>query len=278
MSSKNNENYPPTHYWDQRANKIETRIGKWTGGEDIIIRDKSLLNDLFDKVSYMRLHVLNITGRLISEELGKWLENNFMVMSYPDSRIWCNHIGALCGTMGTSPSAGTIAGTLGADSRVYGGAQSSMLALQFLAEALIDYQKGVSVIDIVEALPTKQGKPAIIGFARPINRKDERIEPHRVMSKRLGFDEGEYMQLANKVDHYVADKYKLGINIGGYMAAFLLDQGFNADESYRIKALCVNSGVMACYVENYAYPENSLLPLKCNDIDYLGAPKRSIKN
>ncbi len=273
MSLKNNYSRS-TLYWDERQNKIETRIGKWTGGEDIIIRDKSLLNDLFDKISYMRLHVLNITGRLISEELGQWLENNFMVMSYPDSRIWCNHIGALCGTMGTSPSAGTIAGTLGADSRVYGGGQSSMLALQFLAKALTDSKKGISIANIVESLPKKQEKPAIIGFARPINRKDERIEPHRVMSKRLGFSEGEYMQLANKIDHYVSEKYQLGINIGGYMAAFLLDQGFNADESYRIKALCVNSGVMACYVDNFPQPENSLLPLKCSDIEYTGVQKR----
>lgn len=276
MSLKNDKYSQSTLYWDQRANKIETTIGKWTGGEDIIIRGNSLLNDLFDKVSYMRLHVLNVTGRLISVELGIWLENNFMVMSYPDSRIWCNHVGALCGTMGTTPSAASLAGTIAADSRVYGGSQTSKLAMTFLTKALTEHQSGVSIVDIIESLPSKQGKPAIIGFARPIDRKDERIEPHRVMSKRLGFDVGEYMQLANTIDSYANDKYGLGINIGGYTAAFMLDQGFTAEELYRVKALCVNSGVMACYVENYAYPENSLLPLKCDDIKYTGVAPRKL--
>lgn len=266
----------PKSYWDKRAKKIETYIGKWTGGEDVVIRDKSLLNDLFGKVSYMRLHVLNITGRLISEELGTWLENNFMVMSYPDSRIWCNHIGALAGTTGTSPVAGSLAGTLAADSRVYGGSQTAKLAMEFLSDALNDYKLGLSVTKIIANLPVKQGKPAIMGFVRPINRKDERIEPYKTMTKQLGFVEGEYMLLANKIDQYVVEQYQIGMNIGGYVAAFLLDQGFSAEECYRIKALCANSGVTACYTENLSQPENSLLPLKCNDIEYSGVGKRTI--
>ncbi len=266
----------PLNYWHHRRNKIETHIGKWTGGVDIIIRDKSLLTDLFDKVSYMQLHVLNVTGRMISHELGTWLENNFMVMSYPDARIWCNSIGALCGSMATTPVAAAMAGTLGGDSRVYGGSQTSQLAMQFLMKAQNDFQCGSSIRQIVDMIPFKQGKPAIIGFARPIDRIDERIEPHRTMSKRLGFSEGEYMLLANKIDKYVNKEYQLGINIGGYTAAFMLDQGFTPDEVYRIKALCVNSGVTACYVDNLTPPENAFLPLTCEDIHYSGKSPRKL--
>ncbi len=266
-----------TQYWQVRAQKIETDIGKWIGGKDVTIRSYSLFNDLFCNVSYMQLHVLNVTGKLISKELSTWLENNFMVMSYPDSRIWCNQIGALCGVMGTTPAAGIVAGTLAADSRVYGGSQTSKYAMTFLISALKSYSSGKTIPEIVNELPLKQGKPAIIGFARPINRSDERIEPHRKMSKNLGFEDGDYMSLANKLDAYVSDNYGLGINIGGYTAAFMLDQGFSADELYNIKAICVNSGVAACFIDNLQHTENAYLPLKCTDIEYTGPSYRKLK-
>lgn len=278
MSSNNNSFITPplTKYWDERSDKIETSIGKWVGGVDVNIRGMSLLKDCFNQISYMRLQVLNITGRLISPELGKWLENNFMVMSYPDSRIWCNQIGALSGTMGTSPVAAILAGTLGADSRVYGGSQTSSIAMSFLSNALIAYRSGTTIEKIVSDIPIKHGKPAIVGFARPIKRNDERIEPHRKMTKELGFGIGEHMKFANEVDNYVNKKYQLGINIGGYTAAFMLDQSFTPNELYQIKAICVSSGVAACYSDNINKPENSYLPLKCTDVEYTGCKKRKV--
>ncbi|WP_111979680.1 hypothetical protein [Algibacillus agarilyticus] len=266
----------PQAYWLQRYNKISTTIGKWIGGEEITIREHKLLGELFNNVSYMQLHALNVTGRMISPQLGKWLENNFMVMSYPDARIWCNNIGALTGDMSTSPVAGTVAGVLASDSRVYGGNHTAKLAMTFLQQALVEYKQGKSIADIVNSVAKKQGKPALMGFARPINRTDERIEPHRKMSAELGFEVGEYMQLANQLDAYVTQHYQLGINIGGYTSAFLLDQGFSADEVYALKALCVNSGVTACYVDYKAQPKDSFLPLKCADIHYQGKAPRSL--
>ena len=275
MSSKNKYEHS-IEYWSARRNFIVTDIGKWVGGEDVTVRGASLLNDIFDNLSYMQLHVLNVTGRVITKELSVWLENNFMTMSYPDSRIWCNQVGAICGTTGTTPSAAAVAGSISADSRIYGGSQTSLHAMNFLKKAFLENVSGKSIVEIVEALPKKQEKPAIMGFARPVDSKDERIEPHRKMTKRLGFEVGEYMQLANSIDAYVSSKYKLGINIGGYTAAFMLDQGFTGKEVYGIKGLCVHSGVMACYQDNSENPENSFLPKKCEDVKYTGVAPREV--
>lgn len=270
-SSKSN-----TQYWNARQNKITTDIGKWVGGDDVTIRGYSLFNDLFDKASYFQVLVLNVTGRMISKNLATWLENNFMVMSYPDARIWCNQVGALCGTLKTSPSAAGAAGALAADSRIYGGSHTSFIAMKFLKEALVKYKQGMTVEEIIQELPVKQGKPAVVGFARPVAGKDERIGPHREMSKRLGFGIGEHMDLANKIDAYMEERYSFGINIGGYTSAFMADQGFSPEELYQIKCLCVQSGVFACYVDNLQHPENSFLPLKCSDVAYTGKPIRSL--
>jgi len=267
-----------TVFWDKRRAKIETSIGKWIGGEDVICHGHSLFNDLFNQISYMQMIVLNVTGRLISTQLSTWLESNFMVMSYPDARIWCNQVGALCGNTGTTPSAATVAGSLAADSRVYGGSQTSKIAMSYIMQALKQYQQGKSIEELVNAAPVKQGKPAIVGFARPVARNDERIGPHRKMSQELGFDIGEHMALANQLDDYMLKHYSMGINIGGYTSAFMADQGFSPDEVYRIKSICVASGVTACYVDNLQHRETAFLPQTCQDVEYTGPELRQVPN
>ncbi|WP_333796625.1 hypothetical protein [Rheinheimera sp.] len=262
--------------WDSRRGHIVSRIGKWVGGQDVQIRQYSLLNDLFLQKSYMQVLVLNATGRLISAELGCWLENNFMVMSYPDARIWCNQIGAFAGELHSSPTAATAAGCLAADSRAYGGSLTSKLAMEFIQQARLEVEQGVSIEQLVARVPLKHGKPAIIGFARPVARHDERIEPHRRMTAALGFTDGPHLTLANQLSDYLLATFGMGINIGGYTAAFMSDQGFSPDEVYRIKNLCVASGVMACYVDQLDQTERSFLALQCADISYQGHPARTV--
>ncbi|MCY7294161.1 hypothetical protein [Alteromonas sp. a30] len=262
--------------WQHYRGRIESKTGKWIGGDDVNIRGYSLFNDLFAKTSYMQILVLNATGRLISKELACWLENNFMCMSYPDSRIWCNQVGALHGSMRTTPTAATASGSLAADSRIYGGSQTSQSAMRYLAHAFQRYQSGTSIETLINDAPVRNGRPAIIGFARPVFRNDERIQPHREMSETLGFEEGEYMQFANALSHYLETHYSMGINIGGYTAAFMLDQGFSPKEVYTIKNMCVASGVTACYTDFFEKAEHSHLPQYCTDVRYTGPSPRPV--
>lgn len=270
-----NSKMKSTDEWDRRRGKIVTSIGKWTGGQDIRLRSYSLLNDLFMKKSYMQIMALNVTGRLISPALATWLENNFITMSYPDARIWCNQIGALAGTMHTSPTAAVAAGCLGADSRAYGGSLTSKLAMQYIMSALERIRAGASIYDLINEAPLKNGRPSIIGFARPVAKDDERITPHRQMSASLGFTPGGHMTLAEKLSEHLTTHFGMGINIGGYTAAFMADQGFSPDELYNLKSMCVASGVMACYIDQLHQPFSSFLPLRCTDVDYQGAPART---
>jgi len=263
-------------FWDGKQNKITTSIGKWEGGKDVTIRGYSLFNDLFDQVSYFQVLVLNVTGRLISKSLSTWLENNFMVMSYPDARIWCNQVGALSGSLNSSPTAATAAGALCADSRIYGGSQSTLVSMNFIQNAQLDFEQGLTIEDIISKLPIKQGVPAVPGFVRPVASDDERIEPHKKMTQRLKFTLGKYSELAEKISIYMENKYTMGMNIDGYSAAFLLDREFSPEEIYQINALRVASGVTACYIDNLQHPENSFLPLQCENIEYTGPQKRSL--
>lgn len=262
--------------WFVARERIHSRTGKWRAGQGVEVRGLSLFSDVVGKLSYMQLMVLNITGRVIADNLAVWLENNFMGVSYPDSRIWCNQLGAIAGTQSATPVAALAAGCLGADSRAYGGSQTTMMAMAFLEQMKARTDAGEPIERLLGELEIKQGRPAITGFARPIDAQDERIEPFQALSHELGFAPGAYMRLAERISALLEKDFATGMNVGGFTAAFLLDQGFSPDEAYRVFALCVASGVAASYVDNIHRPSQSYLPLLCEDVDYHGCRPREI--
>jgi len=277
MNTKTRALEENVEYWESQRNHVTTKIGKWIGGEDVYSHGYSMMNELLGKVSYMQMIVLNVTGKLIHKNLAKWLEGNFIGMSYPDSRIWCNQIGALAGTNKTSAVAATIAGSLASDSRAYGGNQTNKIGMEFIQKTLLDYKNGKTIIDIVKQCNFKNNSPVITGYARPVKRNDERIKPHEKMTADLGFKVGEHLDLAYKLGEFLEKEYELGINIGGYTSAFLSDQSFTPNEIYQIKSLVVSSGVMACYVDFTNRTPGSFLPQHCNDIEYTGPSIRELK-
>jgi citrate synthase len=115
-----------------------------------------------------------------------------------------------------------------------------------------------------------------VGYIRPIAKGDERLETMERVSKKLGFTEGEHLLLAYDIEKVLMKKFDEGMNINGYMSAFLSDQGFSPEEVYRMFAAMVASGVTACYLDTYRQPPNSFLPLRCEDIDYQGASRRAV--
>ena len=265
-----------TSFWDDNHNRIKTSIGKWVGGEDVICHGHSMMKELLGHISYMQMTVLNVTGRLIDRKLADWLEGNFIGVSYPDSRIWCNQIGSLAASSRTSVVAATVAGVLAADSRAYGGSQTSKIGMTFIQNALINYKNGQSLRSIIEGCRFNNDKPVITGYARPVSRTDERLAPHIAMTRKLGFKTGEHLQLAFEIDQYLEEQYGLGMNVAGYSCSFLSDQGFSPDEMYQIKSLMVASGVTACFVDNQSQCADSFLPQHCTDIEYNGPQLRTI--
>ena len=66
------------------------------------------------------------------------------------------------------------------------------------------------------------------------------------------------------------------MNIGGYIACFLLDQNFNAQQIYNLLAIYVNSGITACYQAELEKEEGHFLPMRCDDISYIGVQAREL--
>ncbi|MGI9292954.1 MAG: hypothetical protein ACR2PS_03145 [Pseudomonadales bacterium] len=265
-----------TQYWDDRRNKIFSRTGGWRVGHGVSMHGHDLLEELVGEASFFQLLLLATTGKLPEPRVARWWEAAFMCMSWPDPRIWCNQISTLAAETKCSIVAATTAGTLANDSYMYG-AGSALASMNFITQALRDFENGMSVKEIVRNEVRKsRGKLHITGYVRPIAKGDERVIALEKFARKLQFSIGPHEKLAFEIEDYLIDNFSEGMNAGGYMTAFLSDQGFTPQQVYNFSAMIVFAGVEACYIDNVTRPYGSFLPLRCDDIEYTGKPIREI--
>ena len=263
-------------YLDQRRGKIISNTGGWFPGKGVYSHGYSMLEELVGEKSYFQILVLNATGRLIERPLADWIEAVYGCLSWPDPRIWCNQIGALAGTARASVIAGTAMGVLATDSRSYG-VLPLIEGVNFIQGALAQHQQGVTADEIVNAAAAARGgKPYIVGYIRPIAKGDERLEVMEKIAAKLAMPVGAHLSLAYAIEKVLLETYDEGMNVNGYVSAVLSDYEFTAQQTYQLFSTLVASGVTACYLDTYHRPPDTFLPLRCTDIEYQGAAKRTV--
>ncbi len=267
------------HYkaWDERRGKIKSKKGGWKIGSGVESHGYDLINELVGHYSYMQVVVLNATGKMPSRAFADWIEAVHICLSWPDSRIWCNRIGALGGAAGASIIAAACSGTMAADSRAYG-IRPIIDGIEFISDALQSVkERGLSVAEFVsEEVDKRGGKPYLMGYARPVAKGDERVKALEQVAKQLGFNVGSHLALAYEIEQELSSRFDESMNINGYVSAFMSDQGISAIDTYRLFAVVVASGVAACYVDNADSKQAMFSPLRVTDIDYEGKLARSI--
>lgn len=252
---------------------IYSSKGGWTVGRGVVNHGYSQTDDLVGKASFFQVMMLNTTGRLPEVRLAQFLEAAFICCSWPDPRIWCNQVGAFAGDARTSGVAAICAGTLASDSTIYGpGAYGNIGDLLLQGRTAID--GGQSVADFVHSKRSAKGR--IPGFARPLAKGDDRVGALQALADSLGFTPGPNQNLAYAIHDYIQRRYGDAMNMGGLTVAFFLDQGFKVKEIVRLFSLLVSGGVHASFAEYRDQPVNSFLPLRCDDIDYLGVSERPV--
>ncbi len=261
--------------WQSSRLKISSETGFWKGGNDTWFSTLSMKDQVIGKLSYIQILVLNATGKLPSKDFASWLEINLIGLSYPDSRIWCNQIAAYSACASNTPSSAVAAAILGADSRAYGGSQTSESGMNQLNEAFIRRQNGDSWDTICQSVPNRNGKPMFIGFARPVDKDDERIQPYETSRKSLNLVKGQYLTFAFELSQHLTEHYSLAVNSGGYANAMFLDHGFTGTEAARVKSYAISAGAIASYRDNIKRT-TSFLPQHCDDIHYTGHAPREL--
>jgi len=271
MLSNNKTNF---ELWAQYRGKIISHNGGWFVEKGAFSYGHNIMQELVGEISYMQLIVLNVTGKIPSKNFADWLEAFFMGLSWPDSRLWCNQIGALGASLRSNQMAAILAGALASDSRIYG-VQPLVEAIAFIKKVEKASQSKL-IADIIENLPKSKGKPLAMGYARPIAVGDERVSVMVKIAKKLNFEKGLHVKLCFRIEAYLEQHYQEKINIAGYASAFFVDQGYSAKEIYAISTTLVSSGVTACYLDYLKKPAETFLPLECNDVIYQGKEKRTI--
>lgn len=261
--------------WDTRRHRIVTHKGGWRIGQGIRVGGYSLLDDMVGTHTFFELLFLEVTDRLPSPALARWIEACFMCLSFPDPRIWCNQIGALGGTLRCTPGAAVTAGTLASDSSMYGPG-ASRNAARFIAQAVQEVRAGASVEAIVTRCTTRSGRVRAPGYSRPIASGDDRVGALCRLATDLGLRDGEHLDLAWRIDAVLRGRGADSLNMLGYVAAFVLDNGISAEEGYRLFTLIVNAGIHACYSEAADEAAGTFLPLRIDDIEYTGSPPRPL--
>jgi len=261
---------------NDNRNIIRSNTGGWRVGEGVYSHGYSMLDELVGKKSYFQLMILNATGRLVERRLADWSEAMYGCLSWPDPRIWCNQIGAFAGEAKATVVAGTTVGVMAADSKMYG-TYPIIEGMNFIQSSLKNVNSGQTTKAIIDDnIKKNRGKLNITGYVRPLAKGDERIRAMQRVSKLLGFEDGPHVRLAYQIENEITNRFDEGMNINGYVAAFFCDQGFSADEVYQTFSTVVMSGVTACYLDTLKKPNDSFLPLRCDDIKYLGREKREI--
>ncbi len=265
-----------TAFWDTRRNRIRTRKGGWRIGRGISVYGHSLLGELVGKHGFFEVLYLEVTGRLPDPRLAKWIEASFLCLAFPDPRIWCNQIGALAGSSRIPPTVGISAGVIASESTLYGPG-STRPAHDFLVTAQSALEAGATLEAFITGCTRPGGRVRAPGFSRPIAQGDDRVEALSSLARELGFEDRTYLRLAASIDALLCARGDAGINMLGYLAAFLLDHGdMQIEDGERIYALAVNAGVHACYAEANSEHAGGFLPLSCEDVEYRGHAPRAI--
>lgn len=266
-----------TEYWDNRRGKVFSGIGGWRVGKGVYSHGFDLTGeDVAGRRSFIELHMLNHTGRLPNRAVADWCEMIYVGLSWPDARIWCNQVAAFAGETAASVGTATAASILAADSRLYGGATivGGCDWLNHVKEALAS---GRTIKQVVDAeVKRTRGRVHIKGFARPIANGDERVIQLQRYARDLGFAIGDYERIALDVEAYLKANYGECMNMNGYVGAFLSDQGYTGQEMFNMSCAAVFSGASACFVDAVKRPYGSLMPMRCDDIEYRGKPKRAL--
>jgi citrate synthase len=258
----------------KNEDNLETDLGAWFPGERVVYRGKDLFSDL-NNLSWMGLMMYGITGKLMNETQLKLFEGIWSLsVSYPDPRLWNNRVAALAGTAQSTVSLGVGAATAVTEAKIYGG-QANHGAIEFLKRAAQAYQPDQNSLGQFITSELKRNR-SLPGYGRPLVRTDERIAPLMNLVTKLGYEKGEILQLAFKIERYLKDeRRRLCMNITGVAAALCADQGLTTRQYTAYAAIAFNAGIVPCYLDAVDKPNGSFFPLRCDRLQYHGPEQRN---
>lgn len=255
----------------ENVGRVRSRVGGAMLGSHTIFRGRNLHAEL-GGLDWLELYLFGITGRHFPPQQIRLLHACFTYTSYPDARIWNNRVAALAGTARSPGSLGMAAALAVSDAGIYGGGTMSR-AIDFFKRTRARLDQGGDLDAWIRK--ERETNRILAGYGRPITHEDERIRPLMALALSLDLAGGPHLALAFEVERrLIAIKPQLRLNYGGLVAAVCADAGLSPKEFHLFIFPIFLAGMAPCYLEASERPEGSLLPLPCDGVAYVGAPKR----
>lgn len=252
-------------------NQWRTSMGKAFLCERVVMRGKDLHNQL-GSWDWFKMYCYSITGREFSDAQLKLMNFIWLATSYPDPSIWPNHVAAMVGTTRSTSSMALVAGLAVSEASIYG-RRPDRKALDFFYQAGAAVDAGMTVEAFVDSQLAQ--KKTLYGFGRPLAGIDERI-PHTLkLVADLGLDKGKHLNICLRVYKHLKATKGLSMNIAAINASLMADVGLKPEEHQLFLTLCFVAGMPPCYIDARDKPAGAFFPVRCEQIVYDGAPRRS---
>ena len=258
----------------ERENNWETELGAWFPGDTVIMRGLDLFDDL-GHMDWVEMWYYSVTGRFFTKKQIELFSRIWVTCtSYPEPRIWNNRVATLAATTRSTAMLALASAIAVSEGRIYGG-QANIGSVDFITRAkrrVID--EGEKLEDFLKS-EVRRLRQIPYGYGRPVINGDERVPRVLKLAEELGFDDGEHVRLALRVEQALNKlRYRAKINIGGLTAALLADQGISPKEFYYQAGVIYSAGMMSCYTDAVKKPAGTFFPLRCESIEYSGAEPR----
>ncbi|MCB1667912.1 MAG: hypothetical protein R3E73_11870 [Porticoccaceae bacterium] len=244
------------HYEDN----WETDMGAWFPGERVVLRGKDLFSE-FGESSWMEYLLFIVTGKR-NPELANLIQTIWVLStSYPDPRLWNNRVASFAASSRSTGVLALSSGVAVSEATIYG-----LKPIKGATDFFIRVKKKLQQGDFLEEIITDElvKYKSVYGYGRPMVAQDERVVPVLMLAKRLGFDKGEYLDLAFDVEKILSEKHRMKINIAAVYAALMADAGLSAIEAYYMASLSFTAGMLGPFVDALDKPEAAFFPLSVN--------------
>lgn len=259
---------------EQYEGALPTSVGKCFPSERTVFRGLDLHTEFRD-ADWIELYIFSIVGRRLPAAQLKVLQSVWVYTSYPDARLWCNRVVALTGSTRGTGAQGLGAGLAASEAAIFG-RQPEIGAADFLVRALARKRAGDDLEQIVR--DELKLHPRMMGYGRPVAAEyvDERIPITLAMMEREGMEIGPHLALAFEIEamlEQVAGR-RLPMTYSSVVVAIPLDLGFSPLECYLYMQPSFVAGMIPCYLEALERPAGATFALRCERIEYNGAPPR----
>jgi hypothetical protein len=263
--------HPPNHPLDDFQGPLRTHVGAIFPGERAVFRGYDIHRDLAD-IHWVEMLVFSATGKRYTPGQVRVFNAMMTYTSYPDSRIWNNRVAALAGSARSTGNLAISAAQAVSEAAIFG-RQIDYRALDFLTRARAAKERGENLAEFVVADLARYR--SVAGFGRPLTAKDERMVPMLALLEEEGLNDGPFLRLAREVEAVLlAGRWRYSMNYAGLVAAIFGDFGLTA-EQYVLAAFPVFvAGMIPCYQEAREKPAGAIMPLRCEEVEYVGPVAR----